>query len=174
MRYELDRALEILERTPKVLDALLRGLDRAWTEANEGPGTWSPAEVVTHLVVSEEVNWIARTRWILEQGDRRPFEPLDPAATLDRYAGWPLDRLLDRFAQLRLASLKTVRGLGLTDEQLGLRGAHPEFGNVFLRQLLATWVVHDQGHLVQIERTLARQYDEAVGPWRAYLSVLKR
>lgn len=174
MRYDLDRALEILERTPRILDTQLRGLDLAWTEANEGPGTWSPVEVVGHLVQGEEVNWIPRTRWILEQGDRRPFEPFDRDAMLERYAGWPLDRLLDRFAQLRATSLETLRGLRLTEEQLDLAGAHPEFGGVALRQLLATWVVHDLGHLAQVSRVLAKQYAQAVGPWRAYLSVLTR
>jgi len=174
MHFDLDRALEILERTPKVLDTLLRGLDPAWTEANEGPETWTPVDVVAHFVLGEEVNWIPRTRWILEHGEERPFEPFDRVALLGRYAGWPLDRLLDRFAQLRATSLETLRGLGLTDEQLDLPGQHPEFERIHLRQLLASWVVHDLGHLVQIERTLARQYDGAVGPWRAYLSVLKR
>lgn len=174
MRYDLDRALEILERTPRILDTQLRGLDPAWIEANEGPGTWSPVAVVGHLVQGEEVNWIPRTRWILEQGDRHPFEPFDRVAMLEKYAGWPLDRLLDRFAQLRATSLETLRGLRLTDEQLDLPGAHPDFGGVTLRQLLATWVVHDLGHLVQVSRVLAKQYDGAVGPWRAYLSVLTR
>lgn len=174
MRYHLERALEILERTPRVLDEMLRGLDPAWTEANEGPDTWSPTFVVGHLLHGEEADWIPRARWILDHGESRPFEPFDRTAMLQRYAGWPVEKLLDRFAELRAESLETLRGLRLTDAKLDLPGAHPDFGRVTLRQLLATWVVHDLGHLVQVARTLARQYDEAAGPWRAYLSVLTR
>jgi hypothetical protein len=173
MPFDLTQSLDILGRTPAVLDHLLRGIEPAWSTADEGPGTWSPFDVVGHLIHADETDWIPRARIILEHGDARPFEPFDRFGQLARFVDWPLGRLLDRFAEVRQASLETVRGWHLTGEQLALPGRHPELGPVRLQELLATWVVHDFNHLAQISRVLARRYAAEVGPWSAYLSILK-
>lgn len=174
MPFDLPQTLDILERTPAVLDALLRGTSDAWHAVAEGPDTWSAYDVVGHLVHGEETDWLPRARIILEHGEARPFEPFDRFAQFRRFAGWPLARLLDRFAELRRANLDVVRGWGLTEAQLALTGRHPAFGTVDLRQLLATWAVHDLNHVGQISRVMAKRYTDEVGPWRAYLSVLNR
>lgn len=174
MSLHVDEALEVLERTPAVLDRLLRGIGAAWHRADEGPETWSAFDVVGHLVHGEETDWIPRARIILEHGEDRPFEPFDRFAQLTRFGGWTLDRLLDRFAELRESNLETLRSWRLTGEQLSLRGRHPELGAVTLGQLLATWAVHDLNHLGQISRVMAGRYMGEVGPWRAYLSILGR
>lgn len=174
MTFDLAETLDLLGRTPGVLDRLLRGTPEAWHRADEGPGTWSAAGVVGHLVHGEETDWVPRARTILEHGEGRAFEPFDRFAHLERFAGWPLDDLLDRFAALRRENLETVRGWGLGEAELSLRGRHPAFGAVTLRELLATWAVHDLGHVVQAGRVMAKQQAESVGPWRAYLTVLHR
>ncbi len=173
-RFDLSETLGVLERTPAVLDALLRGAGPAWLGADEGPDTWNAHDVVGHLVHGEETDWVPRARLILEHGDSRPFEPFDRFAQFERFAGWALGDLLDRFAELRRQNLAAVRSWRLTEAQLDLPGHHPDFGPVTLRQLLATWAVHDLTHLTQLSRVLAKHYTEEVGPWRAYLGVLNR
>lgn len=174
MELDLAEALDVLRRTPAALDVLLRGTSPAWHAGTEGPDTWSPEAVVGHLIHADETDWMPRARMILDHGDSRPFEPFDRFGQFTRFAGWPLDRLLDRFAEVREASLETVRGWHLTADQLALPGRHPELGAVTLRQLMATWVVHDLSHLAQIARVMAKQYTEEVGVWAAYLSILQR
>jgi hypothetical protein len=174
MSFSLASSLDVLGRTPTVLDHLLRGTSASWHASNEGPGTWSASEVVGHLIHAEETDWIPRARIILEHGEGKPFEPFDRFAQSTRFADWPLDRLLDRFAEARKESLEIVRGWNLTAAQMSLPGRHPELGSVRLQQLLATWAVHDLNHLAQIARVMARQYTAEVGPWRAYLSILNR
>ena len=174
MEFDLDKGLAVLTRTPATLRELLAGLPSPWTSANEGPDTWSPQDVVGHLIHGEETDWIPRAQIILSKGESQPFEPFDRFAQGGRFAGWSLERLLDRFAELRADGLETLRGWRLTREQLALRGTHPELGQVTLSQLLASWVVHDLGHIAQISRVMAKQYTVAVGPWKAYLPVLTR
>jgi uncharacterized damage-inducible protein DinB len=174
MELDLAEALDILRRTPAVLDTLLRGTSPSWHASAEGPGTWSPADVVGHLIHADETDWMPRARMILEQGEDRAFEPFDRFGQLTRFAGWSLDRLLDRFAEVREASLETVRSWRLTGAHLALPGRHPELGPVTLRQLMATWAVHDLSHLAQIARVMAKQYKEEVGVWQAYLSILQK
>jgi hypothetical protein len=171
---DLGETLDLLARTPTVLDTLLRGTSASWHAVNEGPDTWSAYDVVGHLIHAEETDWVPRARIILEEGEARPFEPFDRFAQLNRFAGWPLAQLLDRFAEIRRANLGLVRGWNLTEAQLDLPGRHPELGPVTLRQLLATWAVHDLNHLAQVARVMAKRYTDAVGPWRAYLSILNR
>jgi len=171
--FDLEEGLAVLERTPGTLRAILLGLPAPWLEIDEGPDTWSPRQVVAHLIVGEETDWIARTRRILDHGQSLAFEPFDRFRHLRIYDQVSLVELLDRFERLRRDNLTVLRGLGLTKEHLRLEGTHPEFGRVTLEQLLATWVAHDLGHLVQIARCMARRYREAVGPWTAYLSVLR-
>jgi hypothetical protein len=163
----------VLQRTPAVLRALLEGLPAEWTECREGPGTWSPHEVVAHLIVGERTDWIPRARIILEQSSDTAFVPFDRFAHLRDGVPKMLPDLLDTFAALRVSNVATLRRWQITPTQLELRGVHPEFGPVTLRQLLATWVAHDLGHLVQVARTMARQYRDDAGPWQAYLSVLQ-
>ncbi len=173
MEFELDAGVAVLERTPRVVDGMLRGLSDAWVRATEGGESWSPFDVVGHLIHGEKTDWIPRARMILEHGERRTFEPFDRVAMKKASIGRTLDSLLDEFAALRAASLETLRGWGLTAERLGLRGRHPELGPVTLGQLLATWVAHDLDHVSQIVRVMAKQYAEAVGPWSAYLRVVR-
>jgi hypothetical protein len=174
MEFSLSDSLAVLEKTPNVLRTLLADLPAAWTEGNEGPETWSPYVVVGHLVHCERADWIPRARLTLEQGTNRRFAPLDRLAQFRESAGKSLIQLLDEFAELRAESLATLGQWNLTAEQLQLEGEHPAFGAVTLKQLLATWVAHDLSHLTQITRVMAKQYSDAVGPWRQYLSVMNR
>lgn len=171
--FVLDEAAEILERTPAVLCAWLDGLGEAWLAADEGPGTFSPKEVVGHLLHGEEADWIPRARMILEHGEARAFEPFDRFAQRELLARHSTEELTAKFAALRAANLSTLRGWRLTPAQLALRGRHPAFGTVTLGQLLSTWAVHDLGHLAQIARVMAKRYAADVGPWAEYLPVLR-
>ena len=173
MDFDLHHGVAILQRTPQALTGLLSGLPADWTAATEGPGTWSPYIVMGHLIHCERVDWIPRARIILEQGPSRRFTPLDREAQLREGQTRPLEDLLGEFARLRADNLVTLTNWNLIDAHLAFEGEHPEFGTVTLRQLPATWVAHDLGHLVQVSRVMATQYREAVGPWRAYLSVLR-
>jgi hypothetical protein len=170
--FVMEEAVAILARTPATLDALLRGLPDGWTAANEGGDTWSPFDVIGHLIHGERTDWVPRARIILEHGEARAFEKFDRLAQFAESDGRTLPILLDEFASLRQESLRQLAALGLTVEDLDRRGRHPAFGVVTLRQLLATWVAHDLDHIMQISRVLARQYSEEVGPWRAYLRII--
>ena len=174
MDFDLAAGIAVLERTPRTLRAMLAGLPPAWTDATEGPDTWSPYDIVGHLVHGERADWIERARIILAQGPQRRFAPFDRFAQFRESQGKSLAELLDELARLRAENLATLAGWRLTEAQLALEGEHPEFGPVTLRQLLATWVAHDLGHVAQTARVMAKQYREAVGPWRAYLPVLDR
>jgi DinB family protein len=174
MDFDLELGIPILERTPQTLRAMLGTLPAAWIDATEGPETWSPYDIVGHLIHGERTDWIPRARIILAQGSDRHFTPFDRFAQFRDSQGKSLAELLDEFARLRAASLATLAGWRLTETQLALEGEHPEFGTVTLRQLLATWVAHDLGHVAQAARVMAKQYREAVGPWRAYLPILDR
>jgi hypothetical protein len=174
MDFQLPRALEILERTPATLRALLGGLPDEWTRPNEGPETFSAFDNLGHLVHGERADWIPRARIILTDGRARPFDPYDRFAQVRESEGKDVARLLDELATLRAENLATLRGWHLTARQLALEGTHPAFGRVTLAQLLATWVAHDLGHIAQVSRVMAKQYREAVGPWREYLPVLDR
>ena len=174
MHFDLTNATAVLERTPHVLRALLGGLSPAWTDATEGPDTWSPYVVVAHLIQGERADWIPRARIILAQGTHRRFTPFDRHAQFRDSEGKSMQDLLDEFAHLRGENLTTLAGWRLSDVELALEGEHPAFGAVTLRQLLATWTAHDVSHLAQIGRVMARQYREAVGPWRAYLPIMDR
>jgi hypothetical protein len=174
MEFQLDHAKEILKRTPATLNSLLHDLPNDWILSNEGPDSWSPFDVMGHLIHGEETDWIPRARIILEYGERRNFEPFDRFAMFEKSRGKSLGELLETFKQLRRASLKELDEMNLTPEILGKRGRHPELGLVTLGQLLSTWVVHDLGHVGQIVRVMAKQYSEAVGAWQNYLPILSR
>jgi hypothetical protein len=170
--FVMDEAVAVLSRTPAALDALLRGLPDGWVAANEGGETWSPFDVVGHLIQGERTDWIARVKIILEHGEARPFDTFDRFAQFTASQGRTLASLLDEFATARQENLRQLAALKITDADLDRRGRHPALGVVTLRQLLATWVAHDLDHVVQISRVLARQYADEVGPWRAYLRII--
>lgn len=172
--FDLAEGRAVLARTPAALRALLDGLDDAWVRATEGPDTWSPFDVLGHMLHGERTDWIPRARIILAQGDDRRFAPFDRTAMFRASDGKSAAALLDEFAAARRESLATLDGWRLTAAQLALTGEHPAFGPVTLRQLLATWVAHDLGHVAQVVRVMAKRYGDAVGPWRAYLSILGR
>jgi hypothetical protein len=174
MDFDLTAGVSVLERTPHTFRAMLDGLPPAWTDATEGPDTWSPYVIIGHLAHAERADWIPRARIILAQGADRRFTPFDRFAQFRESEGKSLTDLLAEFTRLRAESLATLAGWRLTDAHLELTGEHPAFGAVTLRQLLATWVAHDLGHIGQTARVMAKQYRDAVGPWRAYLPVMDR
>ena len=171
--FNLDSCLEVLERTPRVLYHWLGGLSDTWTMHNEGPETWSPYDVIGHLIHGERTDWIPRAKIILQFGEARPFEPFDRLAQQHESEGRTLPELLDLFRRLRTDNLAELHALKLQPSDLERRGRHPALGVVTLGQLMSTWAVHDLTHLHQISRVMAHQYREAVGPWHAYLGVLR-
>jgi hypothetical protein len=170
--FALDDAVALLARTPATLDTLLRGLPEWWTTANEGPDTWSPFDVIGHLIHGEETDWLPRVKIILEHGEGRTFDKFNRDAQFDASQARSLGDRLDEFAALRRENLRALAALKLTAADLDRTGRHPAFGVVTLRQLLATWVAHDLDHVMQISRVLGQQYADDVGPWRAYLRVI--
>jgi len=172
--FRLDDGIAVLERTPATFRALLAGLPDAWISTDEGPNTFSPFDNVGHLIHGERTDWIPRATIILAQGADRRFTPYDRFAQVRESQGKTLAELLDEFARLRAENIATLRGWNLSDREFALQGHHPELGTVTLRELLATWVAHDLGHVAQTARVMAKRYRDAVGPWRAYLPVLDR
>lgn len=174
MNFSLDDAVPILRTTPAVLRAWLSELPESWTRANEGPDTWSPYDIVGHLIHGERTDWIPRLELLLQHGDSRPFTPFDRFAQFGDSQGKSLLELLDTFAELRGTNLARLESVDLKSADYRRPGRHPELGPVTLGQLLAAWVVHDLGHLGQIARVMGRQYHAAVGPWVEYLPILTR
>jgi hypothetical protein len=173
MDFKLEQAIEVLERTPGVLRAMLAGLSDGWLYGNYGENTFSPFDVVGHLITGEKTDWLVRTRLIMEQGTSVPFSKYDRYAQFEESRGRSLGQLLDEFERLRVANLVELRGFRLSEHDLARRGLHIALGEVTLAQLLATWATHDLNHIAQIARAMAWQYERAVGPWRQYLGVLK-
>ena len=169
----LEESLAILTRTPATFDALLRDLPDAWTAATEGPGTWSPYDVIGHLIHGERTDWMPRLKIIVEHGVDRPFEPFDREAQFSQSAGKSLNTLLDEFSALRRQCLQNLRALNLQPADLEKKGMHPALGPVTLRQLLATWTAHDLAHILQVSRVMAKRYKSEVGPWAEYQSVMR-
>jgi hypothetical protein len=169
--FSLERGREVLGRTPDVLRSLLFGLSAEWTAARETACSWSPYEVVGHLLYTDESDWLDRTQIILDHGTTRTFEPVDREAGFSQYLHLGLDDILDRFAAVRAHNLTLLDEL-LQPGDLQRRGVHPEFGEVTLDQLLATWVVHDLNHQHQVVKTMAKQYTHAIGPWRQLLPIV--
>lgn len=173
MKFDLNRSLEILSSTPSVLEALLQNLSDEWLHANEGPDTWSPYDIVGHLVHGEQTDWMERANIILFSEDRR-FRKFDRFAQFTESKGKTIHVLLAEFRKLREKNIEHVKSLQLTEDKLNMTGIHPSFGEVTLRQLLATWTVHDLNHLAQISRVLAKQYKPETGPWVEYLPLLTK
>lgn len=171
MKYNIDKAIEILERTPQVLNDLLLNLSNEWTSGNEGPNTWSPFDVVGHLIHGEKTDWIPRTKIILKYGLERPFEPFDRFAQYEVSKGKTMNELLTEFEDLRKENIEEFNSLPI-QKNLDKKGKHPELGEVTLRNLLSSWVVHDLGHISQITRAMAKQYTQEVGIWTQYMGIL--
>jgi DinB superfamily len=173
MEHNLQHTISLLTRTPAVFDTLLRDLPETWTVRNEGANTWSAFDLLSHLIHGEETNWMPRAKMLLQFGEDRTFEAFDRLAQERDSHGKPLGQLLDEFSGLRTQNLAELRALNLQPEDLKRRGRHPAFGSVTLSELLATWAAHDLTHLHQISRIMAHQYRETVGPWTAYLGVMR-
>jgi hypothetical protein len=173
MHFNLTHATDSLSRTPGILRSLLGNLPNEWTSGNEGDQSWSPFDVLGHLIHGELTDWIPRIKLIVESGESKTFEPFDRFAQFEASKGKSMEELLATFEEVRSNSIDALHKMNITEEDLKIRGKHPELGAVTLEELIATWVVHDLDHLAQISRTMAKQYKEAVGPWQAYLSILK-
>ncbi len=174
MDFRVKQAIEILSRTPSVLRAMLEGLSEPWVLNNYGEETFSPFDVVGHLIHGERTDWIPRTRIIIEKGEARTFDPFDRYAMYESSKGKRIAELLETFGSLRANSIETLRAMKLTPEQLALRGMHPRLGTVTMEALLATWTAHDLNHIAQIAKSMAYQYRDAAGPWATYLSILQK
>ena len=173
MAHKTEDTMALLERTPGALDALLRGLPETWTHENEGEGTFTVVDVVGHLIYADKVDWMPRVRLILEFGETKPFEPFDRWGHVEECRGKSLPELLDVFRRVRERCLNDLCALDLKPQQLELRGRHPSLGVVTIWNLLATWAAHDLTHVHQISRVMAHQYRDEVGPFGAFLGVLK-
>lgn len=171
--FSVEDARAVLSNTPSVLKALLGPLPLHLLTVNEGEGTWNPMQVLAHLAWGERDDWMPRIRLTLDKGDAEPYRPFDREAGFSLYAGWPLERLLDEFGELRKASLHELDRVALQPDDLTRKGRHPELGTVTLQELLATWVTSDCAHLTQIARVLTKHHGQFVGPWRRYFSLLR-
>jgi uncharacterized damage-inducible protein DinB len=174
MNFTVEKSIEILERTPTVLETMLQNISADWTENNEGGETWRVFDVLGHLVHGEKTDWMARLEIILSDAPDKTFESFDRFAQFEESKGKTLSQLLDEFKRLRQKNIEVLRSKNLTDKNLEETGVHPIFGEVTLAQLLATWTVHDLDHIAQVSRIMAKQFKEAVGPWIEYLKVLKQ
>lgn len=174
MEFDLKKSLEILERTPSVLEYLLRGISEEWSMNDEGEETFSPYDVIGHLIHGERTDWMVRIEIILSDSKDKTFEPFDRFAQFEESDGIPLNDLLTQFKVERDRNLRILLTKNLTEQDLNKTGIHPELGKVTLRQLISSWTVHDLAHLAQISRVMAKQYDEEVGPWKEYLSILNK
>lgn len=172
MEYQLEKAIEILERTPKVLSSLLEGISMEWASKNEGLDTWSPYDVIGHLVHGEKTDWMPRLEIVLTDGINKTFEPYDRFAQFKMSQGKDLSQLLSEFESLRDQNLKTLRSKNLTPKDLTRTAIHPSLGTINLKNMLAAWVIHDLGHIAQVSRVMAKQYKNEIGPWTQYLTIV--
>ncbi len=174
MEYNVQQAIEILEQTPKTLEAYLSNLSDEWIHCNEGGESWSAFDIVGHLIHGEKTDWIARLDIILGDSDNKTFSPFDRFAQFEASKGKTLSELLNTFSELREKNLKYLKALQITEDQYQLKAIHPSLGEVTLKNLLSTWVVHDLGHMAQIARVMAKQYKDQIGPWQAYIPIVSK
>jgi DinB superfamily len=172
MKYTSQQSIEILERTPAILKALLAGLSDEWVMNNEGPDTFSPYDVIGHLIHGEKTDWVTRSKIILEHGISKSFTSWNRFAQYEESKGKKLQQLLNEFENVRKENMLWYKSLHLTETDLDKKGMHPVLGEVTLRNLLATWVVHDLTHIAQITRVMAKQYKEEMGPWPEFFRIL--
>jgi hypothetical protein len=164
---------DLLARTPKVVYDLLHGLPKSWGETQDVDGGWRPRDVVGHLITTELDNWIPRTKRLLEDGTSKAFDTIDRFKHVGRDDDQTLDELVDRFVELRGRSLAALGEL-VTSADLDRKGLHGALGEVTLRELLASWTVHDLDHISQVFAGMAASRDADVGPWKVYLGILLR
>lgn len=174
MNFTIEKSLEVLERTPHVLEALLLGISDDWSKPNEGDNTFSAFDVIGHLIHGEKTDWIPRMNIILADDQKEVFEPFDRFAQFQYSKGKNLDQLIDEFKRLRKNNIESLRSKNLNEFDLNKKAQHPSLGEVSLSQLLATWTVHDLTHIGQIARVMAKQYKLEVGPWEKFLPILTR
>ncbi|WP_298513695.1 DinB family protein [uncultured Kordia sp.] len=174
MTFDIEKSIEILSQTPETLTTMLSELSDEWLYNNEGTNTWSPYDIIGHLVHGEKTDWIVRAKIILSSAENKTFEPFDRFAQENDSKGKSIQELLAEFSELRSKNLKALETLHITENDFIKKGMHPELGEVNLKQLLATWTVHDLGHIGQISRVMAKQYTDELGPWKAYLGILKK
>ncbi|MCK8522998.1 DinB family protein [Aquimarina sp. D1M17] len=174
MTFDVNKAIEILERTSSTLSSLLHGISNEWLRNNEGGQSWSPYEIVGHLIHGEKTDWIPRAKVILSDAADKTFTPFDRFAQLNDDQEKSIEELLREFKELRMENIKILKSFPINSSTLQQKGIHPELGEANLKQLLSTWVVHDLGHIAQISRVMAKQYKNEVGPWQAYLGILKK
>ncbi|MFC0216606.1 DinB family protein [Paenibacillus chartarius] len=173
MHFHLQEAIEVLERTPQALALFLSGLSAGWLQSNEGEGTWTVTQVVDHFIEAERTNWIPRLEFILQEGEGKPFPPFDRFAHLGKKDDASVERKLEQFKELRALSIAKLLERMSEEKLLECTGYHPAFGVVKARELISTWVAHDLTHIAQIARIMAKRYSADVGPWKAYLGILK-
>jgi hypothetical protein len=173
MNYSREQAIEILERTPAVLKSLLANINNDWVMNNEGPDTFSPYDVVGHLIHGEKTDWVVRAKIVLKHGVNKPFDPYDRFAQYEVSKGKSLQELLDEFEDIRKENVAWLQSIQLTEDDLERKGMHPVLGEVSLRNLLSTWVVHDLTHIAQITRVMAKQYKGEMGPWPQFFRILQ-
>ena len=173
MKFNFEHSINILHRTPAILNEMLSNLPSEWAHTNEGSNTWSPYDVVGHLVHGEKTDWIPRMKIILSDQKDKKFQPFNRFAQFEESKGKSIEKLLEEFKDLRNANIEELRNQKITPAHLDKKGIHPDFGEVNLSQLLSTWVVHDLNHIAQISRVMANLYKSEVGPWINYLGILK-
>ena len=174
MKFDFNDAIQILERTPLVMKDQLSGLTQEWLSVNEGDGTWNPSEIICHMIHCEVDDWIPRMKIILSDDENKKFKPFDRIYGFEKSKRQPISELLAEFKVLRENNLQYLRSAGVSEESLLKKGIHPELGEVTLKELLATWAVHDLSHIAQISRVLAKQYRDEVGAWKEYLPILTK
>lgn len=174
MIFDLGKSIEILERTPSVIEALLDGISEEWLKNNEGEGTWSPYDILGHLIHGEKTDWMVRAKIILSDAENKTFESFDRFAQMRENQERPIRKMLNEFKKRRAENLEALKSLQLNDAKLREKGIHPELGEVNLKQLLSAWVVHDLGHISQLSRVMAKQYKDEVGVWKEYMGILKK
>lgn len=170
--FSLEKSIELLSKTPNIIRDILQNLSDSWIFTNEGENTWNPFDIVGHFIHGDDADWIPRTKIILSENENKTFQNFDRFAQFEKSKNKTLNQLLDEFMELRSNKINELKHLGITDEKLDMIGVHPQLGEVTLRQLIATWVVHDLSHIAHVLRIMANQYKTEVGPWIEYLRIL--
>ena len=173
MKFSLNKSMEILENTPFVISSLLNNLSDEWILFNEGENTWTAKEVVAHLIICEETDWLPRMKIILCESPNKTFVQIDMFAHFDLAKCNSLLYLIDNLKLLRASAVKEIKTFNLQEKDFQKSANHPKLGEVNLQQLIAAWVTHDLTHIAQIARILAKQNKENVGAFSTFLNILK-
>ena len=174
MNFSLEKSIELLKRSPSTYKSLLYGLSYEWAHINEGEGTWSAYDIIGHLIHGENTDWIPRIQLILSEEKNKVFKPFNRFAQKNLSNGKSIETLIDNFSECRKENLELLKSLALTEIDLAKKGTHPDLGEVSIKELIATWAIHDIGHLNQLSRVIVKHYGEDVGPWAAYSPILTK